>query len=766
MPFRSKIPARAYGTPNQNQCNSITFYIFLALQRFALMAAPMRPECSGSIGLALGACALAVPASAQEVFPPASAPLEILATRTTTPIRVDGLLDEPSWGLANVITGFTQSDPEQGQPATHRTYVRILFDDDILYIAAVCEQSRESIRVQNLQRDFAARENDVFTVAIDGFVDQRKAVVFQVSPFGNQADMEVTDGEDLNTDWDARWNARTTLRDDRWTVEMAIPWRNFRYRTGSDRLGIILSRQVRSLNEIVSIPPIPRVMSVYRMSYEAILRGIEPPPPGRNLQIAPYVLGQAVSGTTGLRPGRDAEIGGEIKWAVTPGTVVDFTVNTDFAQADVDRQFVNLDRFSVFLPERRQFFLESAGTFDAGVTNWIRPFFTRRIGLDDSGLPIPITAGIRSTGRSPAQEFGVIAMRQEAVRGLPASDFGVARYSKNIKEQSRVGGMVTYRSDGASATHPFGRTNRTFTVDGLWRPGPSAGVQAMVSRSADSLSGDGTGAQLWAYYETSSVYVGLLEYFNRDYNPGVGLELLDANYVMHSPAVLWDLRGDWLPENIRSFNPAISVYSFNSSDGGDLKFGYAVIQPLRFEFHSGAAVGVTVEPNWQRITGRFAPAGIGIETGDYDYTRYRVNANSDRSRIFSGETSYETGGYYDGRLSAYSVSGRYAPSPRFELTADFELNRLDRLGPMDQARTTRLIGIGSRFAFNPRLQLSGFLQHNSLMSKDILNARLSWEFRPLSYLYVVYNSSANDEGLIPDYSRQQLLIKFTYLLEL
>ena len=143
-----------------------------------------------------------------------------------------------------------------------------------------------------------------------------------------------------------------------------------------------------------------------------------------------------------------------------------------------------------------------------------------------------------------------------------------------------------------------------------------------------------------------------------------------------------------------------------------------------------------------------------------------MNANSDRSRIFSGEVSYETGGYYDGRLSAYSVSGRYAPSPRFELTADFEFNRIADLGPMRQSRTTRLIGVGSRFAFNPRLRLSGFLQHNSLTSKDILNARLSWEFRPLSYLYVVYNSAANDEGLVPDYSQRQLLVKFTYLLEL
>ena len=677
------------------------------------------------------------------------------------PIRVDGLLDEPSWGLARVITGFTQSDPEQGQSATHRTYVRILFDENMLYIAAVCEQSRESVRVQNLQRDFAAEENDVFTVAIDGFVDQRKAVVFQISPFGNQSDMEVTDGEDVNTDWDARWSVRTTLQDDQWIAEIAIPWRNLRYRTGADELGIILSRQVRSLNETVSIPPVPRVMSVYRMSYEAILRGIEPPPPGRNLQITPYVLGQAVSGAD-----NGGEIGGEIKWAVTPGTVIDFTVNTDFAQADVDEQFINLDRFSVFLPERRQFFLESAGTFNASITSWIRPFFTRRIGLDDSGLPIPITAGIRSTGRSPTQEFGVIAMRQAAIRGLPASDFGVARYSRNIGEQSRFGGMVTHRSDGASATQPLGRTNRTLTVDGLWRPTTSTGVQAMVSRSSDSLSGDGTGAQLWAYYENNSVYVGVLEYFNRDYNPGIGLELLDDNYVMHSPAVIWDLRGEWLPARIRSFKPSISVYSFTSSDGDELEFGYAEIEPLRFEFHSGAALGVAVEPNWQRITDRFAPAGIRIGTGDYDYTRYRVNANSDRSRVFSGELSYERGEYYDGRLSAYSLSGRYAPSPRFELTADVEFNRLADLGPMGQARTTRLIGIGSRFAFNPRLQMSGFLQHNSLMSKDIVNARLSWEFRPLSYLYVVYNSAASDENLMPDYSQQQLLIKFTYLLEL
>ncbi len=266
--------------------------------------------------------------------------------------------------------------------------------------------------------------------------------------FGNQRDLEVIDGSEANLNWDARWSVRTRIHEDRWVAEIAIPWRNLRYPSGADRLGVIFARNVRSLNEETSIPAVPRAFSIHRMAYAGELRGFTTPPQKANVQLNPYALSQRLIETN--TPDKvDTEVGGELKWAITPSTVLDLTVNTDFAQADVDHQVINLDRFSVFFPERRQFFLENANIFTASVTEWISPFFSRRIGLDELGGPIPLDGGLRLTSRSSKQQLGLLAMRQRTLDTSPASNFAVARYSRNIAGQSRLGGMLTYRRDEA-----------------------------------------------------------------------------------------------------------------------------------------------------------------------------------------------------------------------------------------------------------------------------------------------------------------------------
>ena len=260
---------------------------------------------------------------------------------------------------------------------------------------------------------------------------------------------------------------QTQIEDDRWIVEMAIPWRTLRYADDTDRLGIIFARNIRHLNENTASPPVPRVLTIYRMAYQGELTGIEAPSPPANVQFNPYALTNHLDDD-----GSDTqfELGGELKWAITPSTVLDMTVNTDFAQAEVDRQVVNLDRFSVFFPERRQFFLENANLFSANLTNWIRPFFSRRIGLDDAGQPIPLDGGVRLTRRSSEQELGLLAMSQQATDASPASQFGVARYSRNLAGESRLGGMLTFRRDDAFHTGSEVRPendNVTYTMDGL-----------------------------------------------------------------------------------------------------------------------------------------------------------------------------------------------------------------------------------------------------------------------------------------------------------
>ncbi len=707
-------------------------------------------------------------AEAQDAFDPPFDPARYRATRTETPIVIDARLDESVWQRAEAISEFIQKDPAQGEAISYRTVVRIAYDEEALYVAAICDQPRDAARVQNLRRDFSYSENDLFGIAIDGFMDQRNAVVFQTTPYGSQRELEVIDSTEYNPDWDARWSVKARIEDDHWVAEMAIPWRNLRYPAGTEQLGVIFARNIRSLNERASAPAVPRVFTVYRMAYEGILEGIETPPPSTNLQFNPYALAQQTE-ETGSDGETDFEFGGEMKWAISQSTVLDLTLNTDFAQADVDRQVVNLDRFSVFFPERRQFFLENANVFNASVTNWIRPFFSRRIGLDTAGNPIPLDGGARLTHRSSAQELGLLAMHQPAQGPNPDSSFLVGRYSRNVAGQSRLGGMVTWRRDGAldgDGLMLAENENTTFTIDGLWRPEQTYGVQAMASVSRDDATGDGVGAQLWAFYENNFVYVGLLEYFNKDYNPGIGLEILDTNYVMHSPAVSFDFRSDWLPGPVRSFNPGVEAYVFQDSDDGDLLFGYAPIRPFRIYFQNGAQIGTFIEPNWQRLDEPFSPVGIEIAPGDYDYTRYRVEVESDQSASLAGGIEVESGDYFDGELTTYEASFRYAPSPYLEVSADYVLNQIRGLGVAQEDVDTELLGLNLRLALSPQLQFNTFYQRNTANDTSNWNARLAWEYRPLSFLYVVYNRN-EDEGIDRDFRNvgEQIIAKFTYLFE-
>ena len=382
---------------------------------------------------------------AQDVFPPPENPPVLEASRTDSELRIDGHLDEADWEKALPVSGFTQEEPEQGAAPSFDTEVRVLFDDKNLYIAAICFDSEGSdgIRVQDLRRDFDFFENDVFGVSLDPFNDGRNAIIFQVNPYGVLRDLQVTDGNEFNIDWDATYEARTTIKEDRWIAEIAIPWNVLRYSQEQNTWGINFVRGIRRLGEFSGWSLWPRVFTPYRMDYAGILDNIEPPPPSTNLRVQPYMVvrDERIGETDGLLDAVTPEIGGDIKWAITSNTVLDLTVNTDFAQADADRQVVNLSRFSVFFPERRAFFLENASLFRMGSTLAALPFFSRRIGLDDTGQPIPIDAGARLISNTENRSVGALVVRQRGNESSPASHFGVARYSQNLGENNRIGAL-------------------------------------------------------------------------------------------------------------------------------------------------------------------------------------------------------------------------------------------------------------------------------------------------------------------------------------
>ncbi|MEL6305694.1 MAG: DUF5916 domain-containing protein [Bacteroidota bacterium] len=708
-----------------------------------------------------------------DIFEPPEIAPEIKAIRAIGEINIDGNLDEPSWSKAASINGFVQKDPIQGNPSSRLTEVKILFDGTNLYVGAFCKtkDGKKEILAQNLQRDFNYFQNDMFGIVLDGFLDKRNAVSFQTNPYGAQRELLVMDDEIFNREWSALWSVRTHITDEGWYAEMAIPWKTLRYPDDCKAMGIILTRNIRINNEYVSFPAVPRNFNVYRMPYEAILTGIEPPPPTANIQLNPYLLVNAnrqKENDNVVEEDSEFKAGGEIKWVMGPNSVLDLTYNTDFAQADVDRQVINLSRFSVFFPERRQFFLEGNEIYRMAAWDLLQPFFSRRIGLDDGGNPIPIQVGGRFTNRSPNQSIGSIVLRQDGANGQPASNFAVARYSRNIGGQNRIGGLATFRYDEANS-EGLSNYNTTVTVDGFLRPTQAINAFWMLSGSKNSGLEDNEGysGALWAYYSDNLLYLGLVEsVISQDYDPKVGF--IDANnYLLTSPAATLRLRPKWLPKFTRQYSPGITTFFYHYLDDLSFREGFASLRPLSFEFQNGSLIEYAYRLNWQSLRDPFSPLGIEIAAGDYNYQRHIISYTGDFSKKIGFSADYDFGEFFNGNLNTLTASLRLAPIPHISLNANYEYNKIESLGIDGTSTETNLLGTELRLSLNPRLQLITFYQYNTSNKSSIINSRLSWEYLPLSYVFIVFNDNRFDglnNTLDPvRFQNTQGIVKLTFL---
>lgn len=646
-----------------------------------------------------------------------------------------------------MAASFRQIDPVALAPATEDTEVRVAFDADHLYFGVRCRDSAgpAGSRVQDLRRDFDYYANDLFGLSLDPFLDGRSAQSFQVNPAGSQRDMRVSDGNAIDADWDAPWSARTRVDAEGWTAEIAIPWPILRYPAESAEWGINFVRRVRRIEELSGWSPWPRGFTPYRMTYAGRLAGLRPPPPRRQLRLRPYVLGRAAEEArpAGRRRGEELELGGELRWLPNPSTVVEATVNTDFAETDSDRQVVNLSRFSAFFPEKRQFFLENAGLFDSGFEA-IKPFFSRRLGLDAEGRQVSIDGGLRVVHQDARQAAGGLLLRTAGEGAAPASTFLLGRYQRNLGERHRFGGLVVGRRDEAGAGHGE-HENLVAMVDGLYRPSELFTLQGFLSGSnTTGDGGDGLAGALWAYSEGPKGYFGWVQRFvSPDYQASAGFVDF-KNYVLTSPSATFEFQSPaYLPKAVRRFKPNVSANIFHTYDGLEPIEANARIEPLWIIFQDGSEVYTWWQPNWQRLADSFSPVpGIDIAPGDYEFDRFGAAFATDKSRKWSLEMRYLWGGYFDGRLATTEFTLRLAPSPRVSLLVDFVINDLRDLGPGRESREVWLWRPELRLALDPRKQLTLFYQRNEATETEAYYLRLSWELRPLSFLHVVLGDFA------------------------
>lgn len=711
-------------------------------------------------------------AQEDENFPPPEVAPSIVVNRVSGSISLDGRLDEKDWEAGESVKDFFRREPRQGGDVRYLTEVKFLYDDKYLYLGAWCKDSMglKGIRVQDLRRDFVWGENDVFGVSLDPQNLKQYAQAFQTTPYGNQRDLQNFNGNNFDVGWNTLWKVRTQRSGDGYTVEMSIPFKSLRYdlpENGKEvEWGVTLVRYARREVEVSSYPAIPQSFTPYRMTYAARLTGIEVPPPSANVRIEPYALyqyDQIEEGDVSSSEG-DFKAGGDLKWAINPRTVFDLTINTDFAQADLDLAVNNLERFNIFFPERRQFFLENSGIWAGGLQQSIRPFFSRTIGLQGTfnAKPAPIVVGSRFTQRTEKQAIAGLLVRQGATNTSQVSNFAVGRYLKNYGLENNVGIMVTHRYDEQSQELDLeSNNNTTITLDGQIRPSSELDIQYLLTSSFDEQSGtNGYAARIFAGRSTNKAYYGwVTEYTDQDYFPAMGF-VRQNNVIRHNPGGFYI----WRPktEFIRRWDPGIFFnYYQDATNPGAFQQASIYIFPVYLWFEDNSFIEASALPTWQNINFDFAPLGIEIEQGEYFYTRYIFRYYTDQSKKWSLDLGYEFGKFYNGNQNTARLSGRLAPIPHATITVDYERNDLRGVGVEEEDLITDLVTISSRFALNPRIQLSVFYQYNSFDNQGRWNVRSSWEYQPLSFVYLVFNETRT--LLETPVNQQQFIGKITLL---
>ncbi len=699
----------------------------------------------------------------------------MIATRTETGVKLDGVLDDEVWKIAPPVSGFVQAEPKESEAATEDTEVRMAFDADSLYIAAYChDREPAKLIVAALRKDFKEDEQDAFGIAIDTFKDRRNGYIFYTNPEGAKADQQFTnEGREVNTSWDAVWFVATRRVEGGWIAEIRIPFKALRFEPAQSAVwGINFARRIRRKNELTYWSPIPRSYAFTRMSLGGDLLGLDAGTPGRDLRIKPYISGKAIRPTGGVYD-ETGDVGVDFKGALTSSLTLDVTVNPDFAQAEADEQQVNLTQFSQFFPEKRDFFLENSGVFyvgDAGRNNRVSvaptpeedllPFFSRTIGLSPDGRPIPITAGGRLTGRVAGLTVGGLFAHTKATFGEPGNVWGVFRIRRNILKNSDVGAIFMTRD--ATGSNPG--YNRVYGLDATIRfPGridwsiygltsQSPGRHGGQSAFRTSVTREGN------FFHGKAGILRIDPEFNDElgYLRRVGIRKTFSDIgIRPRPAFLRRF-------GIRELHPHLVWDYYNDLDGTFL--AKKMHNGFTFFLNNGGYLEYSANPQADTLTKPFRinPNYAPIPPGFYDWHVHQFKLSSDPSRKVSLNLDIGKGGLWNGRQTSIYPQLRFRPSYRFYVQAGLSRTKVD-IDPQNTHYVQDLLTIRTNYSFNRNMFLDALIQYDSELKARSTNIRFNFIHRPLSDLYVVFNERAFDTPEAPKAGRS-LVVKFTRMI--
>ena len=712
----------------------------------------------------------------------------IRAVRTELPIVMDGNLDEPAWQEASIALGFLQKEPQEGENSTEKTEFRVLYTATTMYIGVICYDSNpQRVLGTERRRDNQLENDDTISLVLDTFHDHRNSYLFRTNPLGAQYDALITDeGNNVNANWDERWDVVSRITKSGWTAEFAIPFKSLRVREEEDGQiwGLDVERVIRRKNEFTYWNGYRRGFNFESVSQAGHLTGLEAIESGLRLRIKPYLLGgftQAVRRESATSEQfrsviQDASDYGleVIKYRITPSLTADLTWETDFAQTEVDDQQVNLDRFPLFFPEKREFFQEGAGIYEFGVATGENPnellmklFHSRQIGLSPLKQPVPIIGGARVTGKLQGFTLGLMNVQTEAypAENIRASNYGVLRVKRDVLSRSSVGGFLLSREQGGTSDY-----NRVYGADANFVFLRHLVVGGLLAKSSSpGIKGDN-----W-------ISAGVVRWDSDLIN-------LETSWAVVDPKFRDDL--GFVPrKNMRQIAPQIgfkprpntrlirqlmfrarSDYTMNQENELETRLNHYT---LEIRFQDGGVFGWS--PHTVRDTLK-APfqirSGIVIPTGIYNWwynvLRYRSNP---AKRLAVSFFSRQNFGYWnDASLVTLSIDPRLRISEQFSLEVGYSINKasfpqqtcagsnpVSYCGFTDHTVNTRI-----NYNFSNQWLTSTIIQYNKTDNFLGFNFRLNYIFRPGDDFFLIYNDGRRVGGLLDGQKERTLQTKLTY----
>jgi len=706
--------------------------------------------------------------------------------RTNEKIRVDGKADEAVWKIADPVSDFWEKWPNDKDRAKRRTEVRMAYDDQNIYFMVIAYDTNKYV-IQTLKRDNGIFDSDGFSIALDPVNQRTNGFLFSVNPYNVQTEDLVSAGSsgDLNFSWDNKWLSATERHETCWTAEIAIPFKTLRYEAGKTTWGINFLRSDLKNNQYSSWTHMPVNFPFYDFGYSgALVWDQPPPPPGTNISFIPYVTANASTNAENNTPLKGTvNAGFDGKVSVTPSLNLDITVNPDFSQVEVDRQVTNLTRFNIFFPERRTFFLENDDLFSAYGIPPIRPFYSRRIGLDDEGLTIPILGGLRLSGNlTKKTRIGIMNMQTLAKDGFQAQNYTAATLNQRVQERSLVKGYFLNRqaigTDGNDVKDPLDAFGRNAGLEynysdkaGKWQGWAGYHHSFKPGIHADNrylnLGGMFASKSFEAvidYSDIGDLFYADMGFVNRIENYDAKLDTVfrqGFRHVFNSyefrifPKSIWINQHRLGLENYTVWNRDGSLNETNHA------LGYDMLMRNTSSLSANLSYTFNNLPYYTQFTDE---ASEPLPPGHYAYWQGNLEYSSDSRKRFIVEGGLTYGGFYNGRIFQSSLSLTWRVQPWGNFSMNFQNANLEFPDPYGK---TDLILVAPRIEinFSNSIFWTTFIQFNNQNNNFNINSRLQWRYKPMSDIFLVYTDNYFTDPFLKNKNRA-LVFKMNYWLNL